>query len=200
MGAGEPPTDAKVRQIERAGARFVSNYGMSEAGSVGAGCPKAGGSSDYHVYTDACALFTHPHHVEAFGITVPAFNLTTLLPMSSKVMLNVESDDFGVLEERDCGCPLWDLGLRLHVSRVRSYEKLNSEGMTFLGSDVITLLEYMRDELIQRDTELKASTLLIEERERKVAQREKDVAIRGKAVDAAASLGKKRTWWKYLNR
>lgn len=66
--------------------------------------------------------------------------------------------------------------------------------------DVITLLEYMRDELIQRQTELEASTLLIEERERKVAQREKDVAIRGKAVDAAASLGKKRAWWKYLNR
>lgn len=66
--------------------------------------------------------------------------------------------------------------------------------------DVITLLEYMRDELIQRETELQAQTLLIEERERKVAEREKDVGIRGKAVFAAASLGKQRTWWKYLKR
>lgn len=66
--------------------------------------------------------------------------------------------------------------------------------------DVITLLEYMRDELIQRQTELEASTLLIEKRERDVAQREKDVNIRAKAIDAAASLGKKRTWWTYLKR
>lgn len=67
--------------------------------------------------------------------------------------------------------------------------------------DVITLLEYMRDELIQRQTELEASTLLIEQRERDVAQREKDVSIRSKAVEAAASIGKKqRRWWTYLKR
>lgn len=66
--------------------------------------------------------------------------------------------------------------------------------------DVITLLEYMRDELIQRETELQATTLLIEQREREVAQREKDVSIRAKAVEAVASLGKKRTWWTYLKR
>lgn len=67
--------------------------------------------------------------------------------------------------------------------------------------DVITLLEYMRDELIQRETELKANTLLIEERERKLVQREKDVAIRAKALDAAETFKRKqRQWWSYLKR
>lgn len=66
--------------------------------------------------------------------------------------------------------------------------------------DVITLLEYMRDELIQRETELHAKTLLIEERERNVVQREKDVAIRSKTVTAAASIAPRRTWWTYLKR
>jgi hypothetical protein len=66
--------------------------------------------------------------------------------------------------------------------------------------DVIVLLEYMRDELIQRETELSAKTLLIEERERTLVQREKDVTIRHKAVAAVASVTPRRTWWTYLKR
>ena len=66
--------------------------------------------------------------------------------------------------------------------------------------DVITLLEYMRDELIQRETELTAKTLVMEESERDLVQREKDVAIRGKAVAAVVSVAPRRTWWTYLKR
>lgn len=62
--------------------------------------------------------------------------------------------------------------------------------------DVITLLEYMRDELVQRDADLLAKTLVIEKRERDVAQREKDVTLRGKAVDLAVRLGVKKRWWR----
>jgi hypothetical protein len=56
-------------------------------------------------------------------------------------MLNVESDDYGVLEERDCGCPIGALGLRLHLHTIRSYEKLTSEGMNFVGTELLTLIE-----------------------------------------------------------
>lgn len=67
--------------------------------------------------------------------------------------------------------------------------------------DVITLLEYMRDELVKRHADLEASTLLIEERERKVATREKDAALLVKAAGAAVTLRKKpRRWWTYLKR
>jgi hypothetical protein len=140
-GAGEPPTDAKVRQIARVGARFISNYGMSEAGQPAGGCARAIGVSDYHLYTDACALFAHPHEVQAFGITVPAFTLTTLLPMAPKVMLNVETDDFGIVEERRCGCELESYGYTTHLREIRSYSKLTGEGVTLIGEEMIHIIE-----------------------------------------------------------
>jgi hypothetical protein len=57
------------------------------------------------------------------------------------MMLNVESDDYGVVEERDCGCPIGELGLRLHLHAIRSYEKLTSEGMNFVGTELLALVE-----------------------------------------------------------
>jgi hypothetical protein len=67
--------------------------------------------------------------------------LTTLHPASPKLMLNVETDDYAVLERRDCGCPIGALGFSLHVHALRSFEKLSSEGMSFIGSDLIRLVE-----------------------------------------------------------
>jgi hypothetical protein len=56
-------------------------------------------------------------------------------------MLNVESDDYGILERRQCGCLMGELGYDLHFHTIRSYEKLTSEGMNFIGSDLIRLVE-----------------------------------------------------------
>ena len=61
---------------------------------------------------------------------------TTLLPYSPKVMLNVESDDYGELEARSCGCVFEELGLRLHLHTLHSYEKLTAAGTTFLGAEL----------------------------------------------------------------
>lgn len=66
--------------------------------------------------------------------------------------------------------------------------------------DVITLLEYMRDELVKREQALSEATLVIEDREREVAQREKDVSIRSKAVSMVATVAPRRTWLSYLKR
>jgi hypothetical protein len=57
------------------------------------------------------------------------------------VMLNVESGDYGVLEPRPCGCAVEAAGYAGHLHTIRSYEKLTSEGMTFLGTDLLTLVE-----------------------------------------------------------
>jgi len=56
-------------------------------------------------------------------------------------MVNVESGDYGGLEERRCGCFLDRLGFHQHIHTVRSFEKLTAEGMTFIGPDLVTLLE-----------------------------------------------------------
>ena len=56
-------------------------------------------------------------------------------------MLNVESDDYGELEARDCGCLMGRLGYRLHLHSIRSWEKLTSEGMNFIRADLVQLVE-----------------------------------------------------------
>ena len=56
-------------------------------------------------------------------------------------MINVELGDHGVLERRTCGCP-WDaLGYTQHLHTIRSYEKLVTEGMHFIGADLTALVD-----------------------------------------------------------
>ncbi len=74
-------------------------------------------------------------------MTVSAFVITTLLPMSPKVLLNLETDDFGIVEERHCGCELESYGYTTHLREVRSYSKLTGEGVTLIGDDMIHILE-----------------------------------------------------------
>lgn len=139
-GGGEPATSAKVSEMNRSGARFISNYGMSDAGQPGSGCANPVDGSDVHVFKDAVALFTHPYHVPNFGVTVPAFNLTTLLPTSPKILLNVQTDDYGVVEERHCGCDLESYGYTTHLREIRSYSKLTGEGVTLIGTEMLKIL------------------------------------------------------------
>jgi hypothetical protein len=70
-----------------------------------------------------------------------ALYLTTLLPAAPKIMLNLDTGDYGVLGRRDCGCGLEKLGLDLHLHTIRSYEKLTTGGMHFLGGEFVTLVE-----------------------------------------------------------
>jgi hypothetical protein len=72
---------------------------------------------------------------------VDAFLFTSLLPSAPKVLLNVESGDYGIVERRDCGCGLAALGLRDHISEIRSFEKLSGEGMTFVQTDLLRVVE-----------------------------------------------------------
>lgn len=56
-------------------------------------------------------------------------------------MLNVDSGDCGDIRRRDCGCPIGALGLDLHASHLRSYEKIISEGLSYLRADLAFLVE-----------------------------------------------------------
>jgi len=141
FGGAEPATPAKVRQIVASGAEFVSSYAMVEASRVGLGCARAEHCDDVHLFSDAVALFTYPYLVAGFGVTVPAFNITSLLPKASKVMLNVQMDDYGVVEERSCGCNLEAYGYTTHVREIRSYSKLTGEGVTLIGNEIVRVLE-----------------------------------------------------------
>jgi hypothetical protein len=141
MGSAEPATPAKVRFLERAGVPFVSTYGMVEANRIASGCARPNDVDDLHLFSDALALFAYPYHVREFDLTVPAFNLTTLLPTASKVLLNVQMDDYGIVEERRCGCELETYGYTTHLRQIRSYGKLVGEGVTLIGNELLHILE-----------------------------------------------------------
>ncbi len=138
---GEPPSPAKVARITATGGRFHSNYYFTEAGPIGMSCTTATDPNDQHFFLDHLALIQAPREVPGFDLEVPVFHFTTLLPTAPKVLLNVESDDYGIVEQRACGCPFEALGFTTHVRDIRSFRKLTGEGVTLIGSDMERILE-----------------------------------------------------------
>jgi hypothetical protein len=138
---GEPYTPAKARLVAESGSRAACHYSMGEIGHIGLACAAPAGLDDVHLLEDKVAVIQRHRPVGADGRSVGALYHTTVLPSCPMLMLNVESGDYGVLEERRCGCPVGELGFHRHLHGIRSYEKLTSEGIAFLGTELLRLLE-----------------------------------------------------------
>ena len=140
LGA-EPYTAGRAESIAAAGCRAGINYYMAELGGfIGVGCGAPAELDEVHLLLDKLAVVQRDKQVgETASVGVLAY--TTLHPLCPKLLINFESDDYGVLDERHCGCPVGSAGFSQHLHGIRSYEKLTSEGITFAGSDVITLVE-----------------------------------------------------------
>lgn len=141
MGGSEPPTQAKVSGIMRSGAHYVPCYVSAETSTIGLGCANPSSSNDLHFLKDMLALIEYPRQVPDSDITVDAFHFTSLLPTVPKLLLNVETDDYGIVERRSCGCPLDGHGLHEHIRDIRSFHKLTGEGVTLVGSNMVHILE-----------------------------------------------------------
>jgi len=141
FGGGEPYTAARRAVFERVGARYVSIYIATDTGPMGIACPESHEAGDQHLLEDNIALIQHPREVAGAGVEVDAFYLTTLRPATSKILLNVESDDYGVVDSEPCGCPLEGLGYRRHIRKIRSFGKLTGEGVTLVGSEMVRIME-----------------------------------------------------------
>ena len=137
---GEALTPGKAAVIEAAGGRAACNYYAAEAGLIGIACAEPAALGDVHLATDKLGVLVRPKTL-ASGEIVDVLVYTSLLPVASKILLNVETDDYGTVERRSCGCPVGALGLDLHLHTIRSHEKLTSEGMSFLGSAAVALVE-----------------------------------------------------------
>ena len=46
-----------------------------------------------------------------------------------------------MVEARNCGCQWEELGLTDHIYHIRGFDKLTSEGMTFIGTDMVRIIE-----------------------------------------------------------
>jgi hypothetical protein len=141
MVAGEPLTPGKEKGIRASGAGIFMSYGLCETGRMGMGCGRPADATDVHFMKDGFALIPYPRRVPGTDLTVEAFNFTTLLPSAPKILLNAEVDDYGILEERACGCPLGELGFSDHLRSIRSFRKLTGEGVSLVGSELIRVLE-----------------------------------------------------------
>jgi len=140
-GSGEPPSPGKTKGINASGARYVTSYSMTEAGPLGAACARGSDATDVHVLRDKISLLQRMQMPTSGDEPIGVFFLTALLATGPKILINVASDDFGILEERNCGCPLGDLGLHQHLRRIRSAGKLTGRGITLVASDIVHIIE-----------------------------------------------------------
>ena len=138
---GEPFTEAKREIIEQAGARCTTRYSFSIGMNAGHGCANRAHLDEIHVNQYMLAVIAHPRPLEFGGPGIRPLLFTTLFPQTALMHLNVENGDYATLEERACGCPLERVGLRLHLHRIRSYEKFTAEGWTYFYGDLYGLME-----------------------------------------------------------
>ena len=112
---------------------------LSETGSLGRACLAPVEVDEVHLNTDKVAIIQRERQVPGGGVA--GLFITGIQTVFPRIMINMEIGDYATISRRDCGCPAQKLGLTTHVSGIRSYEKLTSEGVTFLGGELISLLE-----------------------------------------------------------
>ena len=139
--SAEPLTEAKAQRIVDAGCRYCSNYTMTESGRLGVSCGQSQAPDDMHLLLYRMALLQQPRHLPGWPEPVGALYVTVFAERMTRVMLNVETGDYGHLSEHHCNCPLDAAGLHTHLHTIRSYEKLTSAGMHFMGADLLDLIE-----------------------------------------------------------
>ena len=142
VAGGEPLTPAKMAEIRLAGADAINIYAFTEGGIVGFGCAgEREACDDIHLQQGSLAVIQRARGTSFGGGQVNAFLFTSVLERPSRMLLNVENGDYGVLESRDCGCELGELGLKQHLHTVRSFDRLTGEGVTFVGTDLVRIIE-----------------------------------------------------------
>jgi hypothetical protein len=139
--SGEPFTEAKHRLVAALGVRTFSAWSMAEAGPLGGGCANREAVDEVHLFGGKIAAFSQAKLLPGGQSEIGALCLTTVITSTPKIMLNLDSGDYGVLTRRRCGCPLELAGFLDHLHTIRNYEKLTAGGIHFLGSDIIRLVE-----------------------------------------------------------
>jgi len=139
---GEPLTPQKRTEIEAVGGAPVPVYGLSEAGVIAAGCNQSHPQSDHcHLYKDTTAIISHRQNVPHSDLFVESYLFTSLLYESPKILLNVGMGDYGEISSESCACVFGQVGFDACLNNIRSYEKLTGEGVTFVDTDFIRIVE-----------------------------------------------------------
>jgi hypothetical protein len=140
-GQSEPMTAARHEHLRACGARVIDNYSLIEATNLAFSCADSDAYDDLHVRSDQYAMIERERAVLEGGPSVSALLITTLSPLAPKICLNTETGDYASMVQRQCGCLMGDLGMTTHLSRIRSFEKLSTEGVTFVRTNLIDIVE-----------------------------------------------------------
>lgn len=138
---GEPFTDGKRAIMERAGIACTSRYSFSIGIQAGQGCADPAHADDVHFNDYMLAAIPRPNALDIDGTAIHPLLFTTLYPQAALLHLNVENGDYATIEKRDCGCALGEVGLRTHLSHIRSYEKFTAEGWTYVYWDLYEMMD-----------------------------------------------------------
>jgi hypothetical protein len=74
-------------------------------------------------------------------VEVDSVHITNVAPHAPNLFINIEMDDAGVIEPADCDCTLSRLGFRRRLNHLAAFGKMSPQGMTFLGTDLVQVLE-----------------------------------------------------------
>lgn len=136
---GEPVTSSRLAYIRKTGAKALPRYGAAETGTIGYGCLKPEDADEVHLLHDRVAVIQE----NRTGHKIPHGSLfvTSLLPSTPFVLLNVSLGDRGIMTRRRCNCPLGRYGWNTHLHSIYSDEKCTCEGMSFPNADLIRFIE-----------------------------------------------------------
>jgi hypothetical protein len=138
---GEALTDAKRAVIEAAGAEVFPSYWIAEVGPIGYACRQMRSGNCVHLFRDSVAVISHRRVAPLSDVEVDSLLFTTLLPSPTRVLINAEMDDSGVIEKTTCDCVFARAGFTEQIRDVFSFGKLTGQGMTLVGSDLARILE-----------------------------------------------------------
>lgn len=138
--SSEPVTPGKLAVMRAAGMVPNPTYAFMPEGTMAIACGHRD-DGDYHLWSHEVAVVTR-RRPRGDGTDVDAFCWTSLAAEAPRVLVNVENDDYGVVEhDQGCSCRLDDLGLRTHVRGIGGISKVVAAGVSLEGGTFDRLAE-----------------------------------------------------------
>ncbi|MGD0438174.1 MAG: hypothetical protein ABSB86_17060 [Bryobacteraceae bacterium] len=141
LTGGEALTDAKRQLIESAGIRVYSSYGTTDFGGIGMPCSQMSTGNCSHVLKHAIALVSRTQENAWTDMQVNSLYATSLAPLASRIFINAEIGDTGVIEKATCDCSFSKLGFDLQVRDIAAISKVTAQGVTIETTELVPLLE-----------------------------------------------------------
>jgi hypothetical protein len=138
---GEALTFAKRATVEAAGAEIYPRYHTTEIGNIGHACRQMRTGNSVHLYREAVAVIVCKRPAPLSGVEVDSLHFTALLASAPRILINVEMEDSGVISESRCDCAFACAGLTTVIHDIASFGKLTGQGVTLVGTDLVSVLE-----------------------------------------------------------